>query len=206
MFGLNEKTVRSKAWKYAKAIRALMAAKITWPDNMHEWNSIFCFTLDTVHSPVMEPRLEPDARWRSPKFNGPGFSYELALAIDEDKCIWRNGPKMAGTSDYDIFAEAQGLREKIPAGKKGIADRGYRTELNKADVKLGIRNRLDTAEVKAFKRRVRARHENFNARIKNFAILSHKFRHGVRKHVIVFDAILVICQYEIESAHPLMGV
>jgi len=72
--------------------------------------------------------------------------------------------------------------------------------------KVLIRNRLDTAIVKRFKRYCRARHENVNARIKAFRVLSGKFRHSVKKHRVVFDACVVMVQYDAENGHPFWDV
>ena len=82
-----------------------------------------------------------------------------------------------------------------------ITDRGYRGERW-----CSIRNELDSEEVKVFKRRARARHETFNKRIKNFGVMSERFRFGIHKHKMVFESIVVILQYEMENGHPLFEV
>jgi hypothetical protein len=103
--------------------------------------------------------------------------------------------------------KTSGLQAHLVAqGKQAIADSGY----------SGVRgggvstpNRLDTAEVKEFKRRARARHENFNGRIKNFGILSQTFRHKinrVEKHQTAFEAVCVIVQYQLENGSPLFEI
>ena len=54
---------------------------------------------------------------------------------------------------------------------------------------------------------VRARHENFNARLKCFKIFSETFRGSWGKkeeHKMVFEAICILVQYEMENGHPLM--
>jgi len=70
------------------------------------------------------------------------------------------------------FKAPNGLKSKVPAGKKVIVYRMYK------DPVCSIRNPQDTPEVRKFKRRARARHESFNGRLKNFKVLSEKFRHG----------------------------
>jgi len=67
-------------------------------------------------------------------------------------------------------------------------------------------NRLDEEELKAFKRRARSRQESFNSRLKNFGALEQRFRHGQEKHKIVFEAICVICQTQLETGSPLFEV
>lgn len=102
--------------------------------------------------------------------------------------------------DLVNFKAPNGLRRKIPAGKKVIADRMYK------DPVCSIRNSQDTTEVRKFKRRARARHESFNGRLKNFKVLAEKFRHGHAKRKAVFEAVCVITQYDLENGHPLFDV
>ena len=108
----------------------------------------------------------------------------------------------ADFSDLHIFCDAGGLKEKIPAGKKMIADKGYIGH----DPELCTPNDQDYPLVKGFKRRVRARQECYNARIKEFRILSDRFRHDLSKHKMVFEAVCVIVQYDIDNERPLFEV
>lgn len=89
----------------------------------------------------------------------------------------------------------------MPHGKKMIADNGYDGEPY-----LSTPNDLDTEEVAAFKRRARARQETINARIKEFRILSDRFRHDLSKHQMVFEAVCVLVQYNLELERPLFEV
>lgn len=111
------------------------------------------------------------------------------------------GPFPAGNSDINIFRKG-GLKEKLPCGKKAIGDRGYRGEKEK----ISTPNSMDDEELKKFKRRARARHESFNSRIKNFSCLRERFRHKEHKHKICFEAVCVICQYQLELGSPLFDV
>jgi len=138
--------------------------------------------------------------WYSHKFNGPGLSYELGISIYHSDLVWIRGPAPAATHDLTIFRVPNGLKSKIPAGKKVIADSSYKDQV------CSIRNSQDTPEVKKFKRRARARHENFNGRLKNFKVLATKFRHGHEKHKAVFEAVCDIMQYKMENGHPLFDV
>ena len=92
--------------------------------------------------------------------------------------------------------------DATPAGKKGIADQGYQGEKEM----LCTPNSYDSAELRTFKGRARARHETFNSRIKNFACLEQRFRHGMEKHKICFEAVCVIVQYQMENGAPLFDV
>jgi hypothetical protein len=110
-----------------------------------------------------------------------------------------NGPFPAGTPDISIF-QHEGLKSMIPEGKRIIADRGYRGE----SAIISTPNPHDTPHLKKFRSRARAHHESFNSRIKNFDCLSERFRHrDLSLHKVVFEAVCVICQYQIEMRSPL---
>ena len=97
----------------------------------------------------------------------------------------------------------ESLMQAMPVGKLAIADHGYRGEKNHT----ATPSDKDSIEVKRFKNRVRARHESFNARIKAFKILSETFRvvqEKKRKHMIVFETVCILCQYDLQNGHPLM--
>jgi len=61
------------------------------------------------------------------------------------------------------------LHKKVKPWKKVIADRGYKSEEEK--LIFSLPSTTDTKENNEFKRRARLRHETFNGRLKNFAIL-----------------------------------
>ena len=100
-----------------------------------------------------------------------------------------------------IFRKPGGLKSKIPPGKMVIADKGYPGEPS-----CRLRNSYDAPEVKTFKKRARARHETVNSRIKSFNVLAQRFCSDVSKHKVVFEAVCVITQYEMENGHPLFDV
>jgi len=85
---------------------------------------------------------------------------------------------------------------------KVIGDNGYRGERGV----VSTPNAHDPEELRKFKSRARARHESFNGRIKNFRCLDVRFRHGIAKHKMVFEAVCVIVQYQLENGSPLFDV
>jgi DDE superfamily endonuclease len=158
-------------------------------------------SVDGTHCRICEPRATPSKEWYSHKFHKPGVVYEIGLAIFESKVVWTNGPFPAGQSDLAVFRKVGGLKSIMPDGMKLIADNGYQGEPI-----ISTPNEFDTPVVKSFKERARARHETFNKRIKEFKILDERFRHGVDKHKIIFEAICVITQYDMENGRPLFDV
>ena len=155
-----------------------------------------------MHCRVAEPKhptQSKNPKYYSHKFKQAGLGYELGVSVFLNRLVWMNGPFPAADHDIKVFRE-KGLKDMIPIGKKIIGDNGYRGE---NDIISTPNNAHDPVELRKFKSRARARHESFNARIKNFRCLAMQFRHGVAKHKIVFEAVCVICQYQLENGSPL---
>lgn len=175
-------------------------------DDTDRYPEVFIASVDGVHCRIHEPRTDPSAGWYSKKFNKSALTYEIALAIHHEQLIWTNGPFPAGQNDMKVFKKPGGLLSRIPDGKKIIADQGYVGEPDK----VATRNTFDCPELKEFKKRVKARHETFNGRLKVFAILDESFRstgpHRMDKHKVVFETCCVIVQYEMENGQPLFKV
>ena len=112
--------------------------QVVWPENwavvsnMHVADITapnFLYSVDGIHcrtNEVMHPTLAKDKKLYSHKFHQAGFAYELAISLSDNLLVWMNGPFVASKHDVTIFRE--GLKEKTPIGKKGIADQGYRGE------------------------------------------------------------------------------
>jgi hypothetical protein len=159
-------------------------------------------SVDGTHCPILEPRRMPDRMWFSHKLNRPGLAYEIGIELFESRVAWINGPYKARESDLTIFRKENGLKSKLPVGKLLIADKGYVGE-----AQLSTPNTFDTEALKRFKSRARARHESFNARIKEFRILSERFRsNDIEFHGVVFEAVCVIVQYSMEIDRPLFSL
>ena len=123
-----------------------------------------------------------------------------------------SGPHKAGTyNDAKMFKEC-GLQSKLrEAGKKAIADDGYRGFPNE----ISTANALDSEEVKEFKARARQRHEVYNGKLKQFAILGERFRcknnprekfTAAEKLQMVFEAVNVLVCYKMKFGEPLFNV
>lgn len=149
----------------------------------------------------MHPTKSKDKSYYSHKFKQAGLSYELGIAAYENNLVWVNGPFKASRHDITIFRRC-GLKDKIPEGHRVIADNGYQGE----KLVVSTPNAHDPHALRKFKSRARARHESFNGKLKKFRCLDERFRHGINKHKIVFEAICVICQYQLENGSPLFDV
>jgi DDE superfamily endonuclease len=116
------------------------------------------------------------------KFQSAGLAYEIGLSLTSNDIVWINRPFKASVGDLTIFKD-RGLADMMGPNQKVVADRGYLGAGPVYEEKLAIRNQQDSIEIREFKKRARARHENLNARMKMFEILQTVFRHDHSKHV-----------------------
>jgi hypothetical protein len=163
-----------------KRIGALKGKKIIWHKELNSPHGHkIIISIDGVDFKIWEPknpRFNRDPSWCSNKFKAAGVQYELGIDIWSSKLVWINGPHKCGSNpDQTIFKSA--LMQKIPTGKKGIADKGYEG----CEEKICIPSSRDPRHISKFSSWVRCRHENFNGRIKNFASMSNTWTHGVKK-------------------------
>lgn len=153
---------------------------------------------------VKHPTLCKNPDYYAWKKNGPGLSYELALHIYLPQLVWVKKNTKTKTNDRANFVEPGGLRSKIPDGKIAVADRGYRR--TGGDPKVATPNSLDSVQLRTFKARCQMRQESFHSRIKRFRALQDGFRHGEDRHQTCFEAVCVLCVYEMELVNPLFDV
>ena len=142
-------------------------------------------------------------RYSSHKFSmKAALSYEIALALWRKKVCFTNGPFPGATSDITIYRSK--LKDMIPDGKKVIGDRLYKSESGPEGTTC-VRNRLDPPDVAEFKTRGRGRHETFNAAVKKFRCM-REWRHEYGKHVICFDAVIVMLQHCLDCGDELFDI
>jgi len=183
-------------------IQALKDKKILWND---DGVSVWDIAVDGVHTRCNEPKhpvWSQDKKYFSHKCKHAGYGYELATRLHTNQLCWMNGPFPAGLNDISVFKK-KGLREELRRrNKKAIGDKGY----NGSPDEVSTFNAHDKKSVKMFKRRALMRHETFNGRIKEFAILNGTFRHSEAKFKSAFEAVCVLCQYKIEIENPLFDI
>jgi DDE superfamily endonuclease len=199
------KTGREWTWYYCEKIQALKSQKITWPSHSEFSDDIWVVTVDGTHCWIHEPihpEWSQDKDYFSHKYAKAGMSYELAISISESKLVWMNGPFKAGASDARIFTN-HGLQALLRTiGKKAIGDKGY----NGYPKEVSTFNAHDGRPVKKFKSRALKRHENFNNMTKRFKCLDGRFRHSPDRFKVCFEAVCVICQYQMENGMPLYDI
>jgi hypothetical protein len=191
-----------RLWLWIQKIAALKELKIRWDPRLNLADAaVFVATVDGIDHRAWErknPTLNQDPGNCSQKFNHCTFKYEVGLHPYTSNCLWINGPFRGGEHDLTMMRAGR-LFELVVAGKKVIADRGYRTGVPEERAKLSLPSEFDSAALNNFKSRARLRHETFNGRLKKYASLSETFRHGFAKHKFIFEAVAVCVQYHMEN-------
>ena len=200
-FDVSEKYGREKTWMWVEKIRGLKAEKVVWADYPGQ---TWVITVDGAHFWINEPMTKSwkeAKKYYSHKFNKAGWAYELGISISEDCLVWMNGPFPAGKNDTWIFQ--QGLKALlISKNQKAIGDGVYSGHQEA----VSTWNAHDSKRVRKFKSRALKRHEKFNGHMKVFECLSNRFRSGKEKFAACFEAVAVICQYQIENDKPMFDV
>lgn len=194
-----EKTIRKWAHFYAQKIQALKLVMIVMPN---DFVTIYALSVDGKHCHSKEITHETkkwDSSMWSHKYNTSGVNYEIALCIWTNQVAWVRGPHKATAHDLSVFRD--GLLARVPPGKKVIGDSIYTGEEC-----LCNHSSFDSDAVRTFKARVRARHETFNERLARFECLKNCWRGKIRMHKEVFEAIAVLCAYQIRDEEPLFPI
>lgn len=119
--------------------------------------------------------------WYSHKINAAGLRYEIAVSIQRAQIVSVNGPWPAGSyTDVKIFRE--GLKTLLLDEEFVIADNGY------SDTRC-LQPPGQHHPKNAVYRKIRSRHEVLNRRLKQFSILTQKFRHSIAFHGTCFHAV-----------------
>lgn len=141
----------------------------------------------------------------SHKFNSSGLRYEVALCIQTGWIVWINGPYPAGKWP-DITIYRHRLKNHLLENEVVEADKGYR-----GDSTTVCPDDCLTFGEWQLKFHVRARHETVNKRMKDFKVLSDRFRHKVNRHdlsrhELCFTAVAIITQIHISTFEPLFSI
>lgn len=138
-----------------------------------------------------------DKKWYSHKFKGPGLRYELGVSVSTGRIVWAHGPFPCGSfSDLTIFKIA--MKKALEHDEFVIADGGYRDEK--------CLKRGSTDELSRKFSVIRARHETVNRRLKQFSVLSSRFRHPLSRHSVCFHAVCNLTALMIEHEEPLFNI
>lgn len=229
VMGVDEKTFRRWAWFYLEGIAKMdkryvrttltrcyfshliltsymipcsvvPTFQIIWENRYRGDTGEMCLvTVDGTDCQICEP-TNFSKGWYSHKFHGPGLRYELGVSIKTGGIVSYNGPFPCGEfPDITIFR--LGIRRKLGPKEKVIEDRGY-----KGDVKVCTPDDWKNQQHRKAMGKARARHETLNGRLKKWQSLGNVYRHSIHKHHLVFRAIIVIEQMNIENGSILFQV
>lgn len=142
-------------------------------------------SLDGVDFPIQEP--QPFSRmWYSHKFKGAGLRYEIGISIRTGKIVWTYGGLPCG--DWpDLKIAKESYIHCVKKGELTLADRGY-----------NLRSYFKTPTT-AQEKRILARHETLNGRLKQFGAMSQRFRHSKEKHPVLFSACINVVQVGLQN-------
>jgi hypothetical protein len=180
-----------------------LSKQIEWDNRLRQDNgSISKVSVDGTDFRINQPTPFWKG-WYSHKFKSAGVCYEVAISIQSGDIVWIHGPFPCGKfPDLTIFQ--MGLKQMLqPTGERTKADGGYIGE--PLTIELPDESCFSGPAQKQLKKKVQRSHETVNARFKHFKILNEKFRHEVKKHKAVFNAIAVITQLEIEPLFQVRG-
>ena len=126
-----------------------------------------------------------DRKWFSHKFHGPGLRYEVGLSIVTGDIVWVNGGVPCGEWP-DLRLARDSYTDMVDPGEKTVADEGY------SDDNYFIHHK-----------KIMSRHETVNRRLKQFGVLSQRFRHDRRLHPPCFHAVANMTQLMIAHGEKL---
>lgn len=137
-----------------------------------------------------------NASYYSHKFKAAGLRYEIGLSLRTGAIVWAHGGFPCGAYP-DLRIARELLVEFLDAGERVMADRGYN------DQRYFI---LPTEANNGRHKTIMSRHETVNKRIRQFAVLSDKFRHKKELHGKCFHAVVNLTQIIIKTDEPLFSV
>lgn len=154
-------------------------------------------SLDATDCPIQEPSPF-DRKWYSHKINGPGVRYEVGICIRTGRIVWVSGGVPCG--DWpDLKLARFGYLAHVRQGEVTIADKGYRD-------RGFFKWPEDDDPMNTIIKRILARHETVNKRLKVFEVLNQPFRHPRYRHPQCMHAVANVVQMMLQNGEPLFSV
>ena len=148
-------------------------------------------SLDGTDFSINEP-TPFDRKWWSHKFNKSALRYEVGICIRTGHIVWVNGE----WSDLKLAREAYIMAvypDEMTLADKGYMDRDYFVNPS-------------YPESAGIQKKIMARHETANARLKQFGVLKNVYRHRIEDHMLCFLTVANMVQVCIENESPLYSV
>lgn len=150
-------------------------------------------SIDGTDCRIKEP-IPFSKKWFSHKFKSAGLRYEVGVSIKLGHIVWVNGPFPCGSyPDGNSFNN--GIKQYLDINENVISDKGYSSSACVTEHSINGNTK--------FLKRILARHETVNKRIKQFKVVSNKFRHNKRLHSVCFHSAAQLTQKMIETSDPI---
>lgn len=204
IFGsMDFKEMRSTTFWWVCRIAALKEQVIVWPSDEEWGDTTIIVSVDGTHmrcNEVRHPTLKRDPTWYSFKHKTAGHNLQITLDIRRPRCVDLFVGR-AGQNDMGNWNNS-GVEDKIPEGKRAIVDGGYEVTNEERLKVLSGYNQWDDEKTMNFKKRVKSRHETYNAKLKVYDVMTKVFRHHVNRFPIYVDMVCVLVQYAITDTDP----
>jgi len=135
--------------------------------------------------------------------NHAGLRYEVAVSLGASKIVWFAGGLPCGRYS-DLALARSGFTDILNEGEKVLADKGYRDGGQFFITPFTNPGNLLEMNFNRQHKKVMARSESVNKRIKQFNVL-HQFRHEEQKHYTCFAAVINITQLDLRE-NPLWSI
>ncbi|KAI8802024.1 hypothetical protein BJ742DRAFT_912951, partial [Cladochytrium replicatum] len=145
-------------------------------------------SLDGTDCKIQE-RAPFDRKWYSHNFNSPGLRYRVGLSIRPGNIVWVNSGVPCGEWP-DINLARFAFVDALHGNERALADKVHK-DPHVIYPQVG----MNGGKIK----RIMARHETVDSRLKQFKILNQVFRHEVVDHPNCFKAVANIVQLNIED-------
>lgn len=152
-------------------------------------------SIDGVDFKIDEPKPF-DRKWFSHKFKHAGLRYEIGLSLRKGEIVWASGGYPCGAYP-DLKLARELFVDFLEDNERSVADDGYK------DAKYFLLPNCADAQRH---KRIMARHETVNKRIKQFKVLSETFRHDIGLHKLCFHAVVNLTQLVIKHEAPLFPI
>ena len=207
IFDLDKKTIRKWTRIYVKRISNIKVICLS-DRYVHALRGRkILVTVDGIDCPFHEPCRPVDPAYLSHKLKRAGLRYEVGVSIYSPRICWVAGGVPCGANpDLRIAREEEGLIDRLVQNEEqAAADNGYDGE---ESLVTPIRDSELSDVEKRYNRWIRrllARHENVNKRLKDFKILTTIFRHSENYHNTCFMACAVLTQLsmQVEPIHDI---
>ena len=127
--------------------------------------------------------------------------YEIGLCIKTGYVVWAYGGLPCGECNDLQLAQMEFVNQ-LEIGEQAVADsiyRDWRYFVNAPSFANYERHNYNHYVLK----RIMTCHENVNARLKSYSVMSDVFRRPIREHCKLFKACLNLVQVGIENGEPL---